>query len=153
VSQVLPERRSGSASERLGAFSELEQVSERMRQMLDQTFGGTFTDPSAWTPPVDIEEEDDEYVVEADVPGVKGEDVNIELVGNQLTITGEIKEREKKGVVRRRMRRVGRFEYRVVLPDEVDPEKVDAKLNDGVLTVRIPKSQQAQRRKINVKSS
>jgi HSP20 family protein len=79
--------------------------------------------------------------------------VKIELVGRELTISGEIKERERKGVLRKKTRRVGRFEYRVVLPDEVDAEKVDAKLNDGVLTVRAPKAERAQRRRIEVKPS
>jgi HSP20 family protein len=101
---------------------------------------------------VDIEETDDAYVVEADLPGVKRQDVNIELVGNELTVTGEIKERERKGALRRQRRRVGRFEYGVVLPDHVDDDKVEASLSDGVLTVRVPKAERAQRRKIEVKS-
>jgi HSP20 family protein len=83
---------------------------------------------------------------------VKREDVNIELVGNELTINGEIKERERVGVLRKRTRRLGRFEYRVVLPDHVDGDKVEAKLDDGMLSVRVPKAQRAQRRKIEVKS-
>jgi HSP20 family protein len=152
MSQVLPERRTGGGPEGWSPFNELELVSERMRQLLDQTLGGTLPETAGWAPPVDVEEQDDAYVVEADVPGVKKQDVNIEVAGNQLTITGDIKEREKKGVVRRRTRRVGRFEYRVMLPQEVDSEKIDAKLNDGVLTVRLPKAQQGQRRKIEVKS-
>jgi HSP20 family protein len=101
---------------------------------------------------VDIEEADDAYVVEADLPGVKRQDVNIELVGNELMVTGEIKERERKGALRRQTRRVGRFDYRVVLPDHVDDDKVEANLTDGVLTVRVPKAERAQRRKIEVKS-
>lgn len=61
--------------------------------------------------------------------------------------------REREGVIRRRTRRVGEFEFRVVLPNEVNSEGVDAKLNDGVLTVRIPKAERAQRRRIEVKSA
>jgi HSP20 family protein len=140
-------------------MSDLDQVTERVRRMLDQTFGGGVSLPdllreaAAWSPPVDIEEEDDAYIVEAEVPGVKRQDVNIDLVGRELTISGEIKERERKGVVRRKTRRVGRFEYRVILPDEVDSEKVEAKLDDGVLRVKIPKAERAQRRRIEVKPS
>jgi HSP20 family protein len=152
-SQVLPERRTTSEGERPTPLSELELMSERMRRMLDQTFGGLLAEPLGWSPPVDIEEQDGAYVVEADLPGVKREDVNIELVGNELTISGEIKEREREGIFRRRTRRVGRFEYRVKLPDQTDPERVEAKLNEGVLTVRVPKSERAQRRRIEVKSS
>ena len=152
MSQTLPERRTGQVPGSWGPLAELEQVSERMRRMLEQTFGEVLADPTAWTPPVDIEEQDDSYVIEAELPGVKRQDVNIELVGNELLVTGEIKERERKGAIRRRTRRIGRFEYRVRLPEQVDPENVDAKLDEGVLMVRVPKAQGAQRRKIEVKS-
>lgn len=155
MSQLLPERRSPRAPERWEPLSELEQVTDRMRRMLEQTFGG-FDWPSpalagGWSPLVDIEEADDAYVVEAELPGVKQEDVNIELVGNELAVTGEVKQRERKGALRRQTRRTGRFEYRVALPDHVDADKVDASLKDGVLTVRVPKSERAQRRKIELK--
>jgi HSP20 family protein len=157
MSQVLPERRS-TAPERWEPLSELEQVTERMRRMLDQTFGGfgwpspLITEAAGWSPLVDIEEQDDSYVLEAELPGVKREDVDIEVVGSELSITGEIKERERKGALRRRTRRTGRFEYRVRVPDQVDASKIEASLDQGVLTVRVPKSQRAQRQKIEVKS-
>src|ERR687887_1500957 len=155
MSQILPERRSRLAPERWEPLSEFEQITERMRRMLDQTFGGLgWTSPveaGGWSPLVDVEETDDAYVVEAELPGVKRDDVNIELVGNELAITGQIKERERKGAVRRQARHTGRFEYRLGLPSQVDPEKVDASLKDGVLSVRVPKSERAQRRKIEVK--
>lgn len=152
MSQVMPERRPPRAER--SPFADLDQLGERMRRMLEQTFGDfapALTEPIGWIPAVDLEEQDDAYVVEAEVPGVKREDVNIELVGNELTITGEIKEKERKGVLRRKTRRVGRFEFRVTLPNQVDPEKIDAKLTDGVLTVRVPKAEQAQRRQVEVK--
>jgi HSP20 family protein len=139
-------------------LSELEQVNQRMRRMLDQTFGGfgwaspLLTEAAGWSPLVDIEEQDDSYVLEAELPGVKRQDVDIEVVGNELAITGEIKERERKGAMRRRTRRVGRFEYRVRLPDQVDASKIDAGLDQGVLTIRVPKAERAQRQKIEIKS-
>jgi HSP20 family protein len=124
--------------------------------MLDQTFGsfglpGLMTEAVGWSPPVDIEEQDDAYVIEAELPGVQKDDVNIELQSNELMITGEIKEREREGILRKRTRRIGRFEYRVRLPEQVDSDNVEAKLNDGVLTVRVPKVQRADRRQIKVK--
>jgi HSP20 family protein len=152
MSQLLPER-SRTGSEDPGPLSELGQLNERMRRMLEQTFGGMLDEPAGWVPAVDIEESEDAYVVEAEVPGVKREDVNIEVSGNELTISGEIKVREREGIIRRRTRRVGEFEFRVVLPNEVNAEGIDAKLNDGVLTVRIPKAERAQRRRIEVKSA
>jgi HSP20 family protein len=152
MSQLLPER-SKTGSEGVSPLSELGQLNERMRRMLEQTFGGMLDEPAGWVPAVDIEELEDAYVVEAEVPGVKREDVNIEVSGNELTISGEIKVREREGIIRRRTRRVGEFEFRVVLPNEVNAEGIDAKLNDGVLTVRIPKAERAQRRRIEVKSA
>jgi len=154
VSQLLPDRRSRLAPERWQPLSDFETLTERMRRMLEQTFGDfgwASSTEVGWSPLVDIEEEDGSYVVEADLPGVKREDVNIEIVGNELTITGDVKERERKGAMRRQTRRTGHFEYRLSLPTQVDPDKVEASLKDGVLTVRVPKAERAQRRQIEVK--
>jgi HSP20 family protein len=156
MSQLLPERRSRRTIEPWEPFSEFEQVSERLRRILEQTFGGfapsPMTEQGGWSPLVDIEEEDDAYVVEAELPGVKEKDLNIEIVGNELAISGEVKERQRKGALRRQARRTGRFDYRVRLPEPLDAEQVDARLADGVLIVRVPKSERAQRRKIEVKT-
>jgi HSP20 family protein len=156
MSQLLPERRTEAAPERWERLSDLEQVTERMRRMLEQTFGGlgwpSLMEKEGWSPLVDLEETDDAYVLEVELPGVKREDVSIELVGNELLITGEIKEREHKGTVRRRARRTGRFEYRTSLPAQVDPERIEASLAEGVVTVRVPKSEREQRRRIELKA-
>lgn len=157
MSQQLSERRQTPAvHERFDPLGELEQLTERMQRMLDRTFGGFAArtlERDGWSPLADIEEQDDAYVVKVELPGVKREDISIELVGNELTIAGELKEEQRKGVVRKGMRRFGRFSYRVALPNQVDPDKVDAKLQDGVLAVHAPKSERAQRRQITVKSS
>jgi HSP20 family protein len=156
MSQLATERRPATGQQ--AHWASIEQVPERMRRMLEQTLGsfGTpalLSEAAAWTPLVDIEEEDGAYVIEAEVPGARREDVNIELQGNELSITGEIKERERQGIVRRTTRRVGRFDYRVTLPSHVEPKKIDAKLSDGVLSVRVPKAEQAQRQRIEVKTA
>jgi HSP20 family protein len=159
VSQLLPERRGSGAPERWSPVQEFEQVTERMRRMLDETFGGfgrwpsLLSETAGWSPLVDIEEQDDAYVLEAELPGVSQDDVDIELVGNELAISGELKEKQRTGGVRRQTRRTGRFDYRVTLPEQVDAEKIDASLADGVLTVRVPKSERAQRKKIAIKGS
>jgi HSP20 family protein len=122
---TLPKRRSAVA-ERREPLREFDQIAERMPRMLGQTLGDgapLLADPATWTPPVGIEETDDAYLIEAEVPGVKRGDVDIELVGN-----------------------------RVILPVEVDSDKIDANLDDGILTVGVPKSQRDQRRKISVKA-
>jgi HSP20 family protein len=152
MSQVLPER-SSRAPDRFQPSGVVDPL-ERVRSLLDQTLGeeiaSMLTDVRAFAPPVDIEETDDAYVIEADLPGVKREDIDLELEGNELQVSGEIKQRE--GKFRRRTRRVGRFELRVALPDRVDGGAVNAKLDHGVLTVRVPKAEKAHRRKIDVKA-
>ena len=155
MSERAPETRPASP-ERWEPRRELEQMTDRMRRMIDETFDGVgwpalLGDRGPWSPPVDIEETDDAYVVEAELPSVKREDVSIELVGNDLEIRGEVKEREPEGTFRRRMRRVGRFAYHVTFPNHVDTDKIDANLTDGVLTVRVPKSQRDERRRIEIK--
>jgi len=160
MSQSLSERRSTNALEHWQPLNDLDPFNDRMRRILEQTFGPlapafaplTPGEGDAWMPLVDIEEQDDAYVVEADLPGVKSKDVKIEQVGNELMISGEFKERERKGALRRQTRRVGRFAYRVALPESVDGDKIEAKLKDGVLAVRVPKSQRAERRQVEVTS-
>ncbi|MGZ4376251.1 MAG: Hsp20/alpha crystallin family protein [Gaiellaceae bacterium] len=151
---ALLERRTARPPERWEPAREFDQVAERMRRILEETFGDArlISAAVAWSPFVDIEETDDAYVLELELPGVKREDVDIELMGNEIMISGEIKERERQGVVRRRTRRTGRFEYVATLPDHVDGDKVEAHLEGGVLMVRVPKSERAHRRKIEVKS-
>jgi HSP20 family protein len=131
-------------------FRELEQMYQRMGRLLDPSLG-EWPAAGAWVPPADVEETDDGWTVEAELPGVKKEDVNVQVQDRELLIEGEFKERERKGTLRRSGRRTGRFEYRVVLPGDLDPGRVEATLADGVLTVRVPKSPQAQPKKVEVK--
>lgn len=109
-----------------------------------------WTNTMVWSPLADVTETDDAYVIELDLPGVSRDDINIDLTGTELAITGEIKEREHKGLFHRRTRRTGRFAYRVTLPRDVDRDKVDASLSDGVLTVRVPKTESAKPRRITI---
>ena len=153
MSQVLSERRPQQVQQPEPAEAD---PAERLRRMIEQSFSGfmapaLLNEASTWSPLVDIEEEDNAYLLDVDLPGVKPDDINIEVVNNELTINGEIKERERKGVVRRRTRRVGRFAYRVMLPNQVDTEKIEARFDSGVLNLRIPKAEKARRKRIEVK--
>jgi HSP20 family protein len=132
-------------------LQELELLQSRMGHLLH----GAWPDAGAaggmpWVPAVDVEETDDAWIVDAELPGVRKQDVNIELRGGELAIHGEVLERERKGILRHRTRRVGRFEYHLTLPSEVDADAIDASMDDGVLTLRIPKPQQNQPRRIDV---
>lgn len=147
---TLPIRRETELETR-DPFRELDDIRNRMAELMQATLGA---DPSGflrWEPPVDIEETDDAFLVEADVPGVKRQDVDVELRDNQLTIRGEVQERERVGILRRRTRRTGEFDYRVTLPGEVESDRVEADLEDGVLRIHVPKAAKAQRRRIEVK--
>jgi HSP20 family protein len=153
MSQLATERGGASESTRWEPLSEL----ERLRRILEQSFGdaglgAVAREAAALVPPVNIEEQDDAYMIEAELPGVDRDDVDVELVGNELTISGEFKEKERVGILRKRTRRTGRFEFRVLLPDRVEADGISAGLEHGVLTVRVPKAQAAQRRRIEVGS-
>jgi HSP20 family protein len=154
----VPARRNQTSSprqvQRWDPFREFEQLQEEMGRLVQSTWSPAATgDGGAWTPFADIEETEDAWTVEAELPGVDRDDVNVELRGSELVISGDVQEREHEGDVRRRARRTGHFEYRVTLPGEADEEHVEAKLHDGVLTVRVPKSEQAKPRRIEVKAA
>jgi HSP20 family protein len=138
---------------RFDPFREFEELQAATGQLLEELWSHPGANGGAiWAPPVDIEETDDAWIVEAELPGVDKKDINVDVNDGELTISGDIKERERKGILRRRTRRVGRFEFRVTLPGGADPEHVDANAKDGVLTVRIPKPDQAQPHRIEVTS-
>jgi HSP20 family protein len=131
-------------------FPELQALQEQMGDLMQRMMSGE--DGGPWVPLVDIEETEDAWIVEAEVPGAKRDDINVEIGDSELVVTGEIKERERKGILRRKTRRVGRFEFRVTLPGQTDPGNIAADLDDGVLTIRIPKPQDSRPRRIQVRS-
>ena len=107
---------------------------------------------SNWTPAVDIKEESDRYVLEADIPGVNPKDIEVTMDNGVLTIKGERKheaQQESNGY-KRVERSYGSFYRRFSLPDSADPEGITAKGKDGVLEVTIPKHEKVQPRKITV---
>jgi HSP20 family protein len=135
-------------------FREFEQLQEQMDQLMQSVLAPTGSgNGGVWIPHADIEETEDAWVIEAEVPGVDRKDVNVELRDSELIITGEIKEKERKGIIRRQTRRKGQFEYRVTLPGQTDQEHIEATIHDGVLTVRVPKSETAKRHQIEVKAA
>lgn len=105
-----------------------------------------------FSPPCDIEETDKHYLVSFDVPGVKKEDVKIELRDHQLTISGERKEEHKEEKSNRLSmeRYSGSFLRTFMLPSNVEPEKIEASYEDGVLRIAVAKSEVSQPRQISV---
>ncbi|HTE63168.1 MAG TPA: Hsp20/alpha crystallin family protein [Solirubrobacteraceae bacterium] len=136
--------------QRWDPFRELEGLQDQLSQLLQRT--GPDGGSVPFIPLVDIEETEDAWIVEAELPGVRPEDVNVELRGSELAISGEIKEREREGILRRRTRKTGEFDYHITLPGDADPDQIQAKLHDGILMVRIAKPEQERPRRIDVKA-
>jgi HSP20 family protein len=151
---AVPARRENRPITRWDPFREFEDLYTRLGRLWDTEFGsafGTGTGEGGWVPLADLSETQDAYMVEVDVPGVKRDDINVELAGNELVVTGELKETEREGLFRKRTRRTGRFEYRTSLPQDVEADKIEAKLTDGILTLRVPKAEEAKPRRIQIR--
>ncbi|MFO8011111.1 MAG: Hsp20/alpha crystallin family protein [Dehalococcoidia bacterium] len=108
-----------------------------------------------WIPPVDVYEKPDKYIVKAELPGVKEDDLDISVSEDVLTIKGERRyERdEEEEDLYRRERAYGFFKRNINLPSAVDEEKVEAGLENGVLQVQLPKTEETRARKIPVSTS
>jgi HSP20 family protein len=124
-----------------------------MERLMESVWSPGAGNGGTWMPLADIEETDDAWIVEAELPGVDRDDVNVEMHDSALIVTGEIKEKERAGILRRRTRRTGAFEYRVSFPAGSVEDQAEATLHDGVLTVRVPKSERAKPRRIEVNSA
>lgn len=112
--------------------------------------------PSAvFAPSIDLEETDDALLVRMDVPGLKAEEIDIEVSGNTLRVSGEHKEeKEEKGKTYHRLeRRRGAFARALTLPAAVKQDQINAVCDNGVLTITLPKTEAAQTRKIAVRSN
>lgn len=129
----------------------------RMRQQLDQIFEDStipYQHVSAGVfPLINLTEDKDNYFVRAELPGVKGEELDIQVTANNLAITGERKiAAEGEGTrYHRREREAGSFSRMIGLPGDINPDKVDAKLEDGILTIVVSKAEAAKPKQITVK--
>ncbi len=102
---------------------------------------------------IDVHADDEAFVITATVPGMKVQDLKVEILDDVLTLRGEIPESPNgTGEYLLRERASGKFERRLRLPDSVDAEAAEAKVENGVLTVRIPKAEEARPRLIEVKA-
>jgi HSP20 family protein len=105
-----------------------------------------------WAPLVDTTEDDKEYIIKTELPEVKKEEVKVSVENGLLTIVGERKfEKEENKKYHRVERAYGRFIRSFVLPEGVDPDKVNAEFRDGVLKVHLAKSEQTKPKQIEVK--
>ncbi len=132
-----------------------------LREAMDRLFEESFVSPRRreWLAPaegalaLDMYETEDAVVVKSSIPGVKPEDVDITVIGNTLSISGETKEEEevKEENFIRRERRYGAFSRSITLPEGVKADEAEANFEDGVLTLTVPKVPEAKPKVIKVK--
>lgn len=131
-----------------------------LREAMNRLFEESFVRPRRWwagdvgAPALDIYETKDSVVVKATVPGVKPEEVDISIAGDTLTISGRFKDEsnvERDNYIRRE-RRYGAFQRNVLLPASVEPAKAEAQFENGVLTITLPKAEEAKPKTIKVKT-
>ncbi len=126
-------------------FAELSRLQNDLNRMRGESRLG-------FAPAVDILEEEDAIVLSAELPGMKAEDVHVHVENNVLTLSGErkLEHEEKQGGYHRIERSYGSFSRAFALPKNVDSEHIDAKLEDGVLRLKLPKRAAAERRRIEI---
>jgi HSP20 family protein len=148
-----------NAITRWDPFKELDELNKRLSMMYgraplrkDSEKEEAMT-VAEWAPLVDIVEDEKEYLIKAELPEVKREDVKVSVEEGVLTVSGERKfEKEEKGKKYHRIERAyGRYARSFTLPDDADPSKVTAEFKDGVLRVHLPKSEKAKPKSVEIK--
>lgn len=138
------------------SFERLSILRDEIDRLFDSpaaTLARTSQFLNGWAPAIDLYEDKDNFIVKAEIPGVTKEDIEVSLHEGALSISGERKGEEKhqgSGVYRAE-RFLGRFQRTVNLPKAVDAEKVKATYNDGVLTITLPKTEEAKPKQIEIK--
>jgi HSP20 family protein len=136
----------------LGRLSDLRDELERLFDLPGEGFVKTSPWMSGWSPALDVYEDKDQFTVTAELPGMKKEDIDVSLHNGSLTLSGERKseyEGENAGVYRSE-RYFGRFQRTIDLPTAVEADKVKADYLDGILTITLPKAEQAKPKQISV---
>jgi HSP20 family protein len=138
---------------RWNPFNELENVRRQMTTLLNgASRNGEVETSEVWSPVVDIFEDEHSYLFKVELPGVNKQEVDVQIESGVLTISGERKAEKEQKIrrVHRIERAYGAFTRSFGLPDDADPEKVNAAFKDGVLAVTIAKAEHAKPRKIEV---
>jgi HSP20 family protein len=140
------------------AFGRLSDLRDEVDRLFGPTFGElTGTSPllSGWSPALDLFEDKDNLVVKAELPGMKKDEIDISLHDGCLSISGERKsdQTSNNAEVYRTERYYGRFQRTVALPSPVAADKVRAQYQDGVLTITLPKTEEAKPKRIDVSAN
>jgi len=132
-----------------------------LREAMDRLFDDAFTRPlsvrDGWsmaTPAIDMYQTDDDVVVKASLPGIKAEEVQINVTGDILTLKSEVKQDEERNdrAWHIREQRFGSFERSIVLPTDVKSDMAEAVFENGILTVTLPKADEVKPKTINIKA-
>ena len=137
-------------------FAELERMRRQMDALSSIFFRGMPERrglSAGVFPLLNLTENQENYYIRTELPGLKAEDLGIQIVDKTLTISGErkIPEEGEKAKYHRREREAGKFSRAIGLPGDIDSDKVEAKMRDGFLTITIPKAEAAKPRQITVK--
>ncbi len=137
-------------------FRDMRRMHDSLDRMFDRALMGSplAEDLSFGSMPIDLYETDEDVIVKAAAPGMKPEDLEISITGDRLNIRGELSEEheDKQPKYYLRERRYGSFSRSVSLPASVDGSKADAEFENGILTLKIPKKEEAKPRTITVKA-
>jgi HSP20 family protein len=135
-------------------FKELVTLRDDMDRFFNSFFGRSLGDnyEGVWAPVVDIEEDKDSFIVKAELPGMKKEDIKISVRGNILSLVGERKygSEEKNKTYHRIERAYGKFVRTITLPTEVENDKVKAAYQDGILTITLPKPETMKPKEVEI---
>jgi HSP20 family protein len=137
-------------------FREMAELRATMDRLLNETRNlPVASEDVIWMLPLDVSETEDAFIVKASIPGVNPDDIDISLTDNVLTIKAEVKAEEEieNAQYHLRERRFGVYSRAITLPTAVDADRVDAVYKDGVLTLTIPKAEEAKPHKIAVHSN
>ncbi|HVB34208.1 MAG TPA: Hsp20/alpha crystallin family protein [Patescibacteria group bacterium] len=148
----------GSASiSRRDPFNDISKIQEQMNRFLGGSFLGRANDSSltTWAPEVDIHETEDALVLEVDLPGIEEKDLDIRVENNMLTVRGDRKFEKKVSEENylRVERAYGSFSRSFSLPQTIDPDSIRADYRNGVLTIRVPKREEAKPKQVKVNVS
>jgi HSP20 family protein len=138
----------------ISPWQELDQMTNRLNRIFGDRVDGE-TGGTTWMPPVSVEESRDELVLTAELPGLRQENVEIELENNVLTIRGEkeaVRQDETESRIHVWERRYGAFQRSFSLPRTVVAEDIQATFEDGLLQIRMPKAAEAKGRKIEIRT-
>jgi HSP20 family protein len=137
-------------------FRDLMSIQNEMNRLFGRTYGGDVGESTrgAWTPALDVFETQEKFVITMELPGVSPDDVDISVEDSTLMVRGERKfysEQQEESFLRIE-RRFGEFTRSLTLPSTADAESIQASFDQGVLTVEVPKREEAKPRKISIKA-